>query len=579
MGLPVISASPSDYVVLDVETNGLKSKEDDLLSISLFKPDDGRRYDRFLPLDLNRNVYTTDINGITKRDLNGKEHLTQAEVDDILQTFELDRRTILHYGSLDFRFVRDYFARHKLSGFERMRFYNFKQQICSSGYSDGSLTKDNLCTFFGIEGVSEVHNGMRDCLLEWELFKKLDGRYLLVRIVLDSFPERGMWRLAVLNPGYILPVSYLQTYKNLSRIVERPYICCDAEEVFSLEIEGGDIKRFPTNFSGIVVENLINTMTEATEADNKRFLVDNSRKNEFLGYMPSYISYVPMTFKDDGTVVATRERDKDCERELNAMIEQARSQLGPLVKFIKDEVFHEAQITSQELVVNDDLGILALCDLSSDKAILEIKTYSCEPERCAEQLFYEANGRETYLLGMEWNDDNIPSVKLVIKRVKTYPGEKPNVRRDKAIQSLSDTLEKEKIEIVFYEDSHSPVKVRCKECGSEWEETYPRIRSGKCVCPKCHPDRVRARSGRSSVDASRPVRQRLTPKQALSKRAQGFAEKVSDRSGGVLAVDISSYVGSRESVRVRCMKCGHTWRLRTDHLLGRVYCPSCGAGR
>lgn len=35
------------YVVLDVETNGLSSLRDDLLSISIYKPDDGKMYDRF----------------------------------------------------------------------------------------------------------------------------------------------------------------------------------------------------------------------------------------------------------------------------------------------------------------------------------------------------------------------------------------------------------------------------------------------------------------------------------------------------------------------------------------------------
>lgn len=107
MGLPSVGTSPHDYVVLDVETNGLKSKEYDLLSISLYKPDDGREYNRFLPLDLNRNVYTTEINGITERDLKGKKHLTQSEVDALFEGFELDRRTLLHYGSLDPRFIRD----------------------------------------------------------------------------------------------------------------------------------------------------------------------------------------------------------------------------------------------------------------------------------------------------------------------------------------------------------------------------------------------------------------------------------------------------------------------------------------
>ena len=123
MGLTSISTSPANYVVLDVETNGLKSKEDDLLSVSIYKPDDGKTYDRFFPLDLNRDVYTTEINGITKRDLKGRSHLVQADVDELFSTFELDPRTILRYGGLDERFIRDYFARHNLAGYERMHFF------------------------------------------------------------------------------------------------------------------------------------------------------------------------------------------------------------------------------------------------------------------------------------------------------------------------------------------------------------------------------------------------------------------------------------------------------------------------
>lgn len=580
MGLPTISTSSRDYVVLDIETNGLKSKEHDLLSVSVFKPDDGMEFNLFLPLDLNPVVYTTEINGITESDLEGKRHLTQGEVDALFEKFELDRRVILHYGGLDFRFIRDYFARHGIDGFERLRFFNFKQLICSTGYSDGSLTKDNLCDFFGIEGVAAVHSGIRDCKLEWELFKKLDGRYLLARIVPNG-EHYGMWRLAVLDPGYILPVSYLATFKNLSRIIERPFIRCDAEEVFRFEISGEDIRRFPTNFSGMIVEHLIDTMLGVTKADNARFLAENSAKNELLGYMPSYINFTPMSFNDDGTVTAVREEDKERERKLNAMIEQAREQLTPLAEFIKDEVFHGVPATSQELVVNDDLGILALCDLSSEDAVLEIKTSRCEPERYAEQLYYEAKGRTAYLLGMEWfrDEGGVPSAALVLKKVRTYPGEKPDKRRDKTVASLAGALDADGIDLVEYVKSTEPIKVRCRGCDTEWEETYSRIKAGKCACPTCHPNRAVKRRAKRAVGMPKPPREKLTPEQALAKRAQSYAEKVSNRSGGSIEVDVTSYVGGKDPVRARCVRCGHTWTPRTDHLLARPYCPKCNFGR
>ena len=44
-----MNTDPTEYVVFDVETNGLKSKQADLLSISFYKPDDGKEYSKFLP--------------------------------------------------------------------------------------------------------------------------------------------------------------------------------------------------------------------------------------------------------------------------------------------------------------------------------------------------------------------------------------------------------------------------------------------------------------------------------------------------------------------------------------------------
>ena len=186
------------YVVLDVETNGLSSIHDDLLSVSIYKPDDNKILNRFLPLELATSVYTTYINGITKKMLKDAKPFSQEEIDNIIEEFELDKRTILTYGNLDERFIKNYLKRKKLKGYERMKFYNFKHDIISSSFA-GNVTKDNLCRIYGIDNVKEVHSGENDCLLEWQLFKKMNGNKLLVT-------DNNVFEL---NENYIIPASYL----------------------------------------------------------------------------------------------------------------------------------------------------------------------------------------------------------------------------------------------------------------------------------------------------------------------------------------------------------------------------------
>lgn len=105
-----MNTDPTEYVVFDVETNGLKSKQADLLSISFYKPDDGKEYSKFLPLELNRKIVTTHINGITEQDLVGATALTQLEFDRIVEEFELEKRIILIYagGNFDASFLSAY---------------------------------------------------------------------------------------------------------------------------------------------------------------------------------------------------------------------------------------------------------------------------------------------------------------------------------------------------------------------------------------------------------------------------------------------------------------------------------------
>jgi DNA polymerase III epsilon subunit-like protein len=175
---------PSEYVVLDVETNGLDAEGDDLLSISVYVPDEGRTYDRFLPLERNAALdpEATRVNGITDELLAGREPLTQAEVDELLDGWHMGDRTVLTFSGngFDERFLRRYMEDHGLEGCERMRFLDIRSLVWRVGDARGRASKDNLCRALGIDGVRDTHTSANDCLLEWKLFQAMGGEGLLL---------------------------------------------------------------------------------------------------------------------------------------------------------------------------------------------------------------------------------------------------------------------------------------------------------------------------------------------------------------------------------------------------------------
>ena len=458
--------NPKDYVVLDVETNGLNAKEDDLLSISIYKPDTGEMYDRFLPLEKQAelNPEAVAVNGITMRHLRHKKPLNQAELDSIIEEFELDRRTVLAYGGrrFDERFVRQYLEDHGLTGFENVVFFDFKQMIHSSGDRFFPASKDNLCRAFGIPGVESIHTSANDCRLEWELFRAMDGHHVLVT-------GPNVFRL---RPGYIYPASYLDGYSRLQKYagVKKRYVA--AEEVFRLELSEKDsaaLVKYPNNITGLAVEHLIDAGLHAVEIDSREFLTANKGRLDFVGSFEGSAEIVGVSLTDDGGVnlspstfdelisrlstspfnrplvkvlrIAKRkggfvrllERSKKAyqrfvwicdsspdpevremllkvywQSQLVDAVSETNIALGPaldpLVKYLSGILGR--RVMSQELVVNEDDGCLALCDLSSDKAVVEIKTGSSgyDPAKIVNQLYYTAAGRDCYLLHIDWED-------------------------------------------------------------------------------------------------------------------------------------------------------------------------------
>ena len=385
-----------DYVVLDVETNGLSSLKHDLLSISIYKPDDNKIYDKFLPLELNSFVETHCINGIDEDMLSDKTPLTQEEFDQLVNDFELDRRTILTYGSIDEKFIKNYLKRKKINGFEKLNFYNFKHDIISSKFSEGNITKDNLCNIYGIDGTRNIHSGLNDCILEWKLYEKMNGNKLI--IISNTVNE--------FNDEYMIPASYLQTYPNFKYSIKNyPKINYELIPIKSFNIRSKELEKFDTNISGMTIEHLINTMLEARNVNSETLLfqIQNRNKLKMIGKLPSMIHTISAIFNNDGTITAVNKEDEEKVKRINEVTLAIKKEILPLISYIKSQIFNNEKILSQELVLNKDDNVMAKCDLSSNNAILEIKAFNGNDiDKFKYQLYYEANGRDIYLLQTFW---------------------------------------------------------------------------------------------------------------------------------------------------------------------------------
>lgn len=394
----------NQFVVIDVETNGLRRQNDDLLSVSIFDPSTGKCYNRFLPLDLQPLVLTGWINGINDEDLENKSHITQEELDRIIEYFDLKNRIILSYsggnGTFDSSFIINYCKRHNLTGFENLQYQNIKSFFPSSQYGiEGKLTKDNLCKLLNISGTNKIHTSINDCILEWKLFEYVYTEKLF-------FINNKLFNY---HDGYIVPISYLIKNPELAIYagIDMPYIEGTAKCVFNYKLPSKVVKKtkkFPTNITGIALENGINHALNVEKQDNFKFLSKNKSSLDYLGTLESNFDEIPIDVLEDGTIKSFDPKFEDYINDVNNVTSILINSIEPVISFIKEQIFNNKKILSQELSISKDKKILAICDLSNSESILEVKTYDIGffknkiDNNLAKQLYYESNGRNAFVL-------------------------------------------------------------------------------------------------------------------------------------------------------------------------------------
>lgn len=281
-----------------------------------------------------------------------------------------------------------------------------------------------------------------------------------------------------------------------------------------------------------------------------------------MGKLPSTTYEMPLLFKEDGTVKEIFDQDKECVKEFNESILKIKGQLTPVIDFISQVIFENQKVISQELVIHKEDNILALCDLSTPSAILEIKTnYNANAAfMYRNQLFYEANGRKCFLLQIDWS--RLPDIFAIeIIEVHLSLGERPHKDgRRTSIETVQARIDNEDIDVIRYTGRASKVALKCNICGHKWQVTY-HVATNHPKCPLCEPQKICKK------------KEKMSDEERKERRDANYKEKLLHRSNG--NINAHDYAGAKDSVSAECLNCGYGWKIRADRLLERPYCPKC----
>ena len=268
---------------------------------------------------------------------------------------------------------------------------------------------------------------------------------------------------------------------------------------------------------------------------------------------------------------------------------------------------------------------MAKCDLSNEESILEIKAFFGNIDKFKYQLYYEANGRDIYILRMVWLEKKKKGIDFKIYKVKPIEYvEKKSFNLETRIKDFESKINNKNIKVLEYNGVGKNVKLKCLNCNNEWISTYymalksmecpicnprpsileDRIRNfekkinnndikvleyngyGKSVklkclkcnnvwdsthysilkykgCPICNPNLI-LKNSKGAVK---------NEEELLKERLSHYQYKISLKSNA--SIQIVSYTSAKENVKAKCLICGHEWTRRADHLLERCYCPMC----
>ena len=195
--------------------------------------------------------------------------------------------------------------------------------------------------------------------------------------------------------------------------------------------------------------------------------MQNRNKLKKIGILPSDIHTIPVIFNDDGTVSAVNKEDKKQVEKVNKVTLIIKEEITPLIKYIKNNIFNNQPIMSQELVINKEDNVLAKCDLSTQDTILEIKTFVSKIDNLKYQLYYESNGRDIYILQTFWFADVKKGLKFVIYKVNPIEYKEKGSDLESRKNNFEKKIGNKNIKVLEYKGYRENVILKCDLCNNE----------------------------------------------------------------------------------------------------------------
>ena len=128
---------------------------------------------------------------------------------------------------------------------------------------------------------------------------------------------------------------------------------------------------------------------------------------KMVGKLPSEYIEIPVIKREDGTLKSLNPQYEEYIRSVNETSNIIRSGITEVIDYIREKIFYNKEIRTQEITISENNRVLALCDLSSDDAVLEMKTFdifsvyhSRKREDVIRQMYYQKGNKELYAMSI-----------------------------------------------------------------------------------------------------------------------------------------------------------------------------------